>query len=80
MKILLEKTDETHSITMPEIIAELSAYGVNAERKSIYSDIENLRLYGLDIIGEKEDKAFSYRVGNRQFFQIYYSKEVESVD
>lgn len=79
MKILLEKTDETHSITMPEIIAELSAYGVNAERKSIYNDIENLRLYGLDIIGEKEDKAFSYRVGNRQFELAELKLLVDSV-
>ena len=39
MKILLEKTDETHSITMPEIITELESYGIGAERKSIYSDI-----------------------------------------
>ena len=67
MKILLEKTDETHSITMTEILESLEAYGVSAERKSVYSDIENLRLYGLDIIGEKEDKAFSYRVVSRQF-------------
>ena len=79
MKILLEKTDETHSITMPEIIAELNAYGVNAERKSIYSDIENLRLYGLDIIGEKEDKAFAYRVGNRQFELAELKLLVDSV-
>lgn len=47
MKILLERTDDTHSITMPEIIDALASYGVNAERKSVYSDIENLRLYGL---------------------------------
>ena len=67
MKILLEKTDETHSITMREILESLEAYGVIAERKSIYSDIENLRSYGLDIIGEKEDKAYSYRVVSRQF-------------
>jgi len=67
MKILLEKTDETHSITMPEIIAALQVYGINAERKSIYTDMENLRLFGMDIIGEKEDKYFSYRIGNRQF-------------
>lgn len=33
MKVLLEKTDEKHSITMPEIIAKLEAYGVTAERK-----------------------------------------------
>lgn len=79
MKILLEKTDETHSITMPEIIAELKAYGVNAERKSIYSDIENLRLYGLDIIGEKEDKTFAYRIGGRQFELAELKLLVDSV-
>ena len=79
MKILLEKTDETHSITMPEIISELKAYGVNAERKSIYSDIENLRLYGLDIIGEKEEKVFSYRIVNRQFELAELKLLVDSV-
>ena len=41
IKILTEKTDEQHSITMNEIISELKAYGVNAERKSLYNDIEN---------------------------------------
>ena len=50
MKILLEKTDETHSITMSEILESLEAYGVSAERKSIYNDIQNLCSYGLDII------------------------------
>ena len=67
MKILLEKTDEIHSITMPEIIESLEAYGISAERKGLYNDIENLRLYGLDIIGEKEGKAYAYRIGGRQF-------------
>lgn len=67
MKILLERTDETHSITMPEIIKALEAYGVSAERKSIYSDIENLRLYGLDIIGTQEDRTYHYHIGNRRF-------------
>ena len=45
MKILLERTDETHSITMPEMIDALAAYGISAERKSLYNDIENLRVY-----------------------------------
>ena len=44
MKILLERTDETHSITMPEMIEALAAYGISAERKSIYNDIENLQI------------------------------------
>ena len=30
MKILLERTDETHSITMPEIIEALAAYDITA--------------------------------------------------
>ena len=35
-KIFLEKTDENHGITMAEIIRELGACGIKAERKSIY--------------------------------------------
>lgn len=79
MKILLEQTDETHSITMPEIIAALKSYGVSAERKSIYSDIENLRLFGMDIIGEQRDKAFYYHVGSRQFELAELKLLVDSV-
>ena len=44
MKILLERTDETHSITMPEIIEALASYDISAERKSLYNDIENLAI------------------------------------
>lgn len=67
MKILLEKTDEEHSLTMEEIIAALQTYGVSAERKSLYGDLEALRLYGLDIVGEQRNRAYYYRVINRQF-------------
>ena len=41
MKILLENTDETYRITMPEIIAALKSYGISAERKSIWISLEN---------------------------------------
>ncbi len=67
MKILLERTDENHGITMSEIIDALAAYDIRAERKSLYDDIEYLRLYGLDIIGIKENRTYFYYVGNRQF-------------
>ena len=52
-QILLENTDEYHSMTMNEIISELKSYGIEAERKSIYDDLEMLKVYGLDIVGEK---------------------------
>lgn len=67
MKILLEKTDDEHSITMSQIIASLKAYDIKAERKSIYGDMEALRLYGIDVIGEQKNGTFSYYIGNREF-------------
>ena len=79
MKILSELTDEQHSITMPEIIDALKAYDISAERKSLYNDIENLRLYGLDIIGTQEGRTYSYHVGNRQFELAELKLLVDSV-
>ena len=53
IKIFNEKTDEKHPISMPGLIEELARYGVNAERKSMYDDIECLQMYGMDIIYKK---------------------------
>lgn len=63
MKILLENTDEDHGMTMPELIASLAGFGISAERKSLYDDIEALRLYGLDI----ERTGRRYFVADRIF-------------
>lgn len=67
MQILLEQTDDAHSLTMSQLLIELKRYGITAERKSIYADIEALRLYGMDIIGEKNGRVCYYHVGNREF-------------
>ena len=66
-KILLEKTDDEHAITMPEIIKELESCGVKAERKSIYDDIECLKAYGMDIVGCQENRSYYYHVASRPF-------------
>ncbi|MBQ8831843.1 MAG: WYL domain-containing protein [Oscillospiraceae bacterium] len=66
MRILLEKTDETHSISVPEMISELAHYDISAERKSIYDDIEALRLFGLDIVQTKS-RTTGYYVASREF-------------
>lgn len=79
MKILLENTDEDHDITLAEIVEKLKAYGVTAERKSLYSDIENLRLYGMDIIGSQYDRTFHYKVADRQFELAELKLLVDSV-
>ena len=66
-QILLENTDEYHSMTMSEIIYELNRYGIEAERKSIYDDLEMLKVFGVDIVGEKRGKQYYYAVVNRDF-------------
>ncbi len=64
--ILLERTSETHPITMREIITALASYGISAERKSIYDDLEALRELGLDV--QKVTGRYSgYYVGKREF-------------
>lgn len=66
LKILTEKTDENNPISMPNIIAELERYGIAAERKSIYDDLEALSIYGADICSVK-GKNSGYFLASRDF-------------
>jgi predicted DNA-binding transcriptional regulator YafY len=52
---------------MPEIISKLAADGVNADRKTLYQDFEELRRFGFDIISEKDGRNFYYYLGSRDF-------------
>ena len=65
-KILMEKTDEEHTITVPEMISELAKLGISAERKSIYDDLEYLQLFGLDICSNKT-RTTNYYIASRDF-------------
>lgn len=65
-KILMERTDEDHPLTVPELIQALVDGGVSAERKSIYSDLETLREFGVDVQGRK-GKNPGWFVGERPF-------------
>ena len=65
-KILMERTDENHPMTLSELGEALAAYGITAERKSLYDDIEQLRTFGLDIVGQKS-RTYGYYVGGRLF-------------
>ena len=66
-RIMTEKTDDEHMITMPEIKSALEEYGVTADRKSLYDDLEALRVLGIDVIGEKVGRNYYYHVGGKQF-------------
>ncbi|GAA0804646.1 WYL domain-containing protein [Clostridium sp. AF19-22AC] len=66
MKILLEQTDEDHVLSTIELINELKRYGISAERKSIYDDIEALNEFGMDIINKRTQPSGFY-VAGREF-------------
>jgi predicted DNA-binding transcriptional regulator YafY len=68
MKIMLEKTDDEHSLTMPQIMEELEKYDVTAERKSIYTDFQDMtEKFGVEIIKEQIGRETYYHVGAREF-------------
>lgn len=49
LKILTEETDADHKLTTTELIDKLSGYGITAERKSIYRDLDTLAAFGYNI-------------------------------
>lgn len=65
-KIMLEKTDENHPLTISEIKALLAGYDIQTERKALYSDLQILEAYGLDICRTR-DSTVRYFVGSRDF-------------
>ena len=60
------ETDEAHPASMPEILAYLAARDIPAERKSIYSDIETLRDFGLDLC-LRRGRGGGYYLASRAF-------------
>lgn len=65
-KYLMEQTDENHAVSTPQLIEYLQSQGINAERKSIYNDIDTLNDFGMDIIRSEEHRG-GYMLASRQF-------------
>ena len=66
-QLMLEQTDDEHYITMPEILAGLGNYGITADRKSIYQDLKDLEVLGIEVEGEPDGKGYHYHVVSRPF-------------
>lgn len=65
LEILRKYSDEENPITAAEICTRLAERGVNAERKSVYNDIEALVGAGYDIMRSFSPKGFF--MGSREF-------------
>ncbi len=67
LRILMEETDADHALNAQQIAGRMEQrYGMGANRKTLYKDIENLRTFGIDIRQKKGD-SFGYYVGSRDF-------------
>ncbi len=67
-QIMLEETDDEHGLSMSQIIAELEKRDVTAERKSIYTDFQDMTdKFGIEIIKEHVGNETLYHVGPREF-------------
>lgn len=68
VQIMLAKTDEEHSLTMPQIIQELGKYDITAERKGIYLDFDDMTdKLGIEIVKEQRGRETYYHVASREF-------------
>ena len=67
MKIFMEETDDTHGLSIREIAQKLDGYGVSADRKTLYSDFEALRTFGVEILFEQNGRDYTYHIGSREF-------------
>ena len=66
-QIMLEKTDDDHYIRMPEIMEALKAYDITADRKTIYTDLKDLEVLGIEVEGEPVGNRYHYHVVSRPF-------------
>jgi predicted DNA-binding transcriptional regulator YafY len=63
---LERNSDEDHPVGAQELIDMLANYGIECERKSIYSDIRALQDFGIDILNRR-GKNGGYYIGSRNF-------------
>jgi len=61
LKILTEETDSERRIFVPEIISRLQKLGIEAERKSVYRDLDTLAAFGYDILHDRTGCALVSR-------------------
>jgi len=65
-QLLEEQSDENHPISTQQIQTYLESYGIQSERKSIYSDISRLQEFGMDIL-HKGGRYGGYYLASRLF-------------
>ena len=64
---LERNSDEEHPVSTAQLLEYLASEGISAERKSIYSDMEALQSFGLDLIRVRDGNRSGWYIGERAF-------------
>ncbi len=66
-QIMTKKTDNDHWLSLPQIQEQLKEYDVDADRKTLYDDLETLSVLGIDVVGERVERNYKYHVVKKHF-------------
>ena len=67
-RILNQQTDQEHPMTIARMMDLLQAQGIDVrDRKSLYDDLETLRVFGMDIEKQRDGRSVGYYVAGREF-------------
>lgn len=66
LKLLYERTDEKHFVSSPDILRCWADNGVPADRKTVYSCVQTLVDFGVDVVCDRSAQN-RYFIGNRLF-------------
>ena len=78
LRLLMENSDESHPVSMDEILQMLEKEGIPANRKSVYQDIDSLTSCGYDVVTLKGAR-FGYYLSSRSFEPAELKLLVDSV-
>ncbi len=75
---LMKYSDEDNPVSTAELIDMLEKNGISCERKSVYTDIETLSDFGLDIVKTKLGRG-GWFVASRQFEDVEIRLMIDAV-
>lgn len=78
MRILLEETDQDHILNAEQLCQKMeSRYSLTCNRKTIYSDIDRLKKYGLMVQQLKGDRQGYYAENRKRMSGKIFLSEVQ---
>ncbi len=67
MDYFLRNTDEDHPASIADLSAYLEEQEISVQRKTLYDDIETLRVFGMDILKTNAGRSYGYYLASRDF-------------